>query len=189
MTVARKRFISESEHILNSYRLGEMIFASGYQPTFIIGIWRGGSSVALAVQECLAYLGVKTDHSTVRTSYAGRLAYEKSVAANEGIRIHGKRYAFDTLNSGDRLLIVDDVYRSGRHTKALVERLQGGLRRNMPEAVKVAALWKYSDGDSGLGPDFFVEETDSWIVLPYELSGLSNDEIEKDKSFLGGFAP
>ena len=33
----------------------------------------------------------------------------------EGIRVHGKSYALETLRADDRLLIVDD-FCSGRHT-------------------------------------------------------------------------
>ena len=126
-----KLFVTEQSHIADSYRLGEIIYASGYRPTFIVGLWRGGSTVALAVQECLAYLGVATDHTTIRTSYEGRPQYERSTAAKEGIRVHGKSYALEALSADDRLLIVDDVYRSGRHTRAVVDQLSTGLRRNV----------------------------------------------------------
>ena len=37
----------------------------------LLSYWRGGSTVALVVQECLAYLGVPADHTTIRTSYGG----------------------------------------------------------------------------------------------------------------------
>ena len=90
---ATKIFISEEQHIIDSYQLGAAIFASDYRPTFVLGVWRGGSTVALAVQECLAYLGVATNHITVRTSYEGRDQYERSVEFKENIRVHGKSYA------------------------------------------------------------------------------------------------
>jgi hypoxanthine phosphoribosyltransferase len=178
-----KLFVNEQAHIADSYRLGEIIYASGYRPTFIVGLWRGGSTVALAVQECLAYLGVATDHTTIRTSYEGRHQYERSTAAKEGIRVHGKSYALEALSADDRLLIVDDVYRSGRHTRAVVDQLSTGLRRNMPEDVRVAALWKHTDV-SAPDPDYFLHETDQWVVLPYEMRGISEDELRTHKPFL-----
>ena len=115
-----KIFVSEESQILDAYRLGEAIYSSGYRPTFIVGLWRGGSTVALVVQECLAYLGVPADHTTIRTSYGGRPQYEQSIARAENIRVHGKSYALEALTADDKLLIVDDVYRSGRHTRAAV---------------------------------------------------------------------
>ena len=116
----QKVFVDERSHILDSYRLGEKIFADGFEPTFIVGLWRGGSAVALVVQECFAYLGVPTEHTTIRTSYSGREQYEQSMRRFEGIRVHGKSYALEALSADDRLLIVDDVFRTGRHSRAVV---------------------------------------------------------------------
>ena len=176
----QKVFVDEQSHILDSYRLGEKIFADGFEPTFIVGLWRGGSVVALVVQECFAYLGVTTEHTTIRTSYSGREQYEQSMRRFEGIRVHGKSYALETLRAEDRLLIVDDVYRSGRHTRAVVDQLRLGLRRNMPREVRVATLWKHAQSDASQ-LDYFLNETDRWIVLPYELSGLSSEELREHK--------
>ena len=183
---ATKIFISEEQHIIDSYQLGAAIFASDYRPTFVLGVWRGGSTVALAVQECLAYLGVATNHITVRTSYEGRDQYERSVEFKENIRVHGKSYALESICAEDRLLIVDDVYHSGRHTTAVKEALIKGLRRNMPSEVRVAALWRRTDADAPQ-PDYFLYETDNWLVLPYEMRGISEDELRKNKPFLDDF--
>ena len=176
----KKVFVDEESHILDSYRLGEKIFADGFEPTFIVGLWRGGSAVALVVQECFAYLGVPTEHTTIRTSYSGREQYEQSMRRFEGIRVHGKSYALETLRADDRLLIVDDVFRSGRHTLAVVDQLRLGLRRNMPREVRVATIWKHAQSDA-TQLDYFLNETDRWIVLPYELSGLSSEELREHK--------
>ncbi|MAI15800.1 MAG: hypoxanthine phosphoribosyltransferase [Gammaproteobacteria bacterium] len=185
---ASKIFVSEKEHIADSYRLGATIFGSGYRPTFVLGVWRGGSTVALAVQECLAYLGVATNHITVRTSYEGRDQYETSLKSKEKIRVHGKSYALESITADDRLLIVDDVYRSGRHTRAVVDKLSEGLRRNMPKDVRVAALWKHTDVTAP-DPDYFLHETDQWVVLPYEMRGISEDELRTHKPFLSELLP
>ena len=176
----KKVFVDEESHILDSYRLGEKIFADGFEPTFIVGLWRGGSAVALVVQECFAYLGVPTEHTTIRTSYSGREQYEQSMRRFEDIRVHGKSYALETLRADDRLLIVDDVFRSGRHTLAVVDQLRLGLRRNMPREVRVATIWKHAQSDA-TQLDYFLNETDRWIVLPYELSGLSSEELREHK--------
>lgn len=175
-----KIFVDEQSQILDAYRLGVKIFEDGYRPTFVIGLWRGGSTVALVVQECLAYLGVPTQHTTIRTSYAGRQQYEASANKKETIRVHGKSYSLETLSADDHLLIVDDVCRSGRHTTAVIEQLRLGLRRNMPKEVRVAAVWKHSS-TGGAQLDYFLHETDNWIVLPYELNGLSPAEIAQNK--------
>ena len=184
----QKVFVDEQSHILDSYRLGEKIFADGFEPTFIVGLWRGGSAVALVVQECFAYLGVPTEHTTIRTSYSGREQYEQSMRRFEGIRVHGKSYALEALSADDRLLIVDDVFRTGRHSRAVVDQLRVGLRRNMPKEVRVAALWKHTQSDDSQ-LDYFLHETDRWVVLPYELSGLSPNEIRANKPQLSQLFP
>ena len=78
-TPLTKRFIQEEEMMLDAYHLGAQIFASGFRPSFIVGLWRGGSAVGIAVQECLQYLGVETDHISIRTSYRGRESYEQLI--------------------------------------------------------------------------------------------------------------
>jgi len=179
-----KTFISEQDLILQSFRLGVNIYASGFRPTFIVGLWRGGSSVGISVQECLQTLGVVTDHIAVRTSYEGRSGYEEGVRTKRPINVHGSGYLVDHLNAEDRLLIVDDVFSSGRHTDALIRLLQERTRHNMPQDVRVAAPWFRPSSEAAARPDYFLFETRHWLVLPYEISGLSMEEIAEHKPFL-----
>jgi uncharacterized protein len=148
-------------------------------------LWRGGSSVGLIVQECLATLGVETDHIALRTSYQGRSQYEQAIAAKAPIKVHGKQYLLENLDAEDRLLIVDDVFSSGRHTTAVVEQLRVGMKRNMPADIRIAALWyRPQPGQPDVKPDFHLHTTDQWLVLPYEFSGLTPAEIAQHKPFL-----
>ncbi len=45
-----KIFLDEETLVLDSFKLGVQIFESGFRPTFIVGLWRGGSSVGIYVQ-------------------------------------------------------------------------------------------------------------------------------------------
>ncbi len=180
-----KLFIQEEEMLLDSYRLGVKIYDSGFRPTFIVGVWRGGSSVGIAVQECLQYLGVETDHITIRTSYRGVTSYHKMLENAEAIRVHGTRYLLENLNADDDLLIVDDVYNTGLSVKAVIDRLSYRSKRNMPEDVRVAVPWyKPANNKTGRVPDYFLHQTDEWLVLPWELNGLTVEEIYRHKPFL-----
>ena len=80
-----KEFINEEDLLLDAYRLGAAVYRSGFRPSFIVGVWRGGSTVGIAVQECLQHLGLETDHISIRTSYRGMQRYERMVdeAPNE----------------------------------------------------------------------------------------------------------
>ena len=181
-----KLFITEEELLLDAYRLGVRVFDSGFRPSFIVGLWRGGSSVGIAVQECLQHLGVATDHISLRTSYRGMQRYQRMVdGASSEIRVHGTQYLLETMNAEDGLLIVDDVYATGLNVKAVIDRLAARTRRNMPHDVRVAVPWyKPARNRTGRVPDYSLHETDKWLVLPYELNGLSLDEIRVHKPFL-----
>jgi len=181
--MTKRTFLKEAELINDSFRLGVNIFQSGFLPTFIVGLWRGGSTVGIYVQECLQYLGVETDHIAVRTSYSGVEKYRAMVDDPSGtIRVHGLQYLLETLSSDDRLLLVDDVCGSGWTLKIVQDRLRSRLRRNMPGEVRTAVVWnKPGANQTGVAPDHFVHETDTWLVLPYELNGLTMDEIRSHK--------
>ena len=181
-----KLFISEEDLLLDAYRLGVKIFNSGFRPTFIVGLWRGGSTIGIAVQECLQYLGVETDHISIRTSYRGMQRYQYMIEeAVSEIRVHGTAYLLESMNAEDRLLIVDDVYSTGLNVKAVLDRLQTRTRRNMPRDARIAVPWyKPARNLTGRAPDYYLHETEEWLVLPYEMNGLSLADIRAHKPFL-----
>ena len=37
---------------------------------------------------------------------------------------------------------------------------------------------------TGRVPDFYLHETDDWLVLPYEITGLSREDIARHKPWL-----
>ena len=181
-----KLFIAEEDLLLDACRLGVQVFDSGFRPDFIVGLWRGGSSVGIAVQECLQHLGVATDHISLRTSYRGVQHYQRMVDdVSREIRVYGTQYLLERMNAEDGLLIVDDVYGTGLNVKAVIDRLAQRTRRNMPHDVRIAVPWyKPARNRTGRVPDYYLHETDKWLVLPYELNGLSLDEIRAHKPFL-----
>jgi len=178
----KKRFLDEATIIEDSFRLGVKIFESGFRPSFIVGVWRGGSSVGIYVQECLQALGVETEHTSVRTSYQGLPAYQAMIDSPENIRVHGTQYLIENLNAEDRLLIVDDVCSSGHSIRAVQKRLKQTLKRNYPRESKTAVLWHrphYKRAD--VQPSYLLHTTDQWLVFPYELKGLTAEEIQQHK--------
>lgn len=186
--VEKKRFIDEQSLIEDSYRLAVMIYESGFRPDFIVGIWRGGSTVGIYVQECLQTLGVETDHIAIRTSYRGMQQYFAALDENRDIRVHGIQYLLENMNHDDKLLIVDDVFRTGRHIEAVIDRLSSKAKRNMPEDTRIAMpYFKEGHSQTGRVPDFYLHKTDDWLVLPYELTGLSLDEIKEHKAWVTPF--
>ena len=178
-----KVFISAQELLEDSFQLASDIYDSGFKPHFIVGIWRGGTPVGIAVQEFLEYKGIETDHIAIRTS-----SYYGIDQQSKEIRVHGLHYIIENVNAGDELLIVDDVFDSGRSIKAVLEQLSEKTRKNMPETVKVACPWyKPERNATDIVPDYYIHETDSWLVFPHELNGLTGEEIKQGKPLLSKF--
>ena len=67
-----KTVLTAQDLLEDSFNLGLQVLESGFEPTMIIAIWRGGTPVGMALQEILAYCGVESDHIAIRTSsYVG----------------------------------------------------------------------------------------------------------------------
>ena len=109
-------------------------------------------------------------------------------SAETEIRVHGTQYLLENLNADDSLLLVDDVFSTGKSIEAVIRRLSRNLKRNMPKQVKVATLWQRpSFRETEIEPDFTIHQTEDWLVFPYEISGLTEEEIKKHKPFLMPF--
>ena len=176
MTLA-KTYISADQLLEDSFRLANLISDAGFRPTHIVGLWRGGAPVGIAVQELLEYRGSSCDHIAIRTSsYSGIDEQEPTV------QVYALGYLVDTLDPGDSLLIVDDVFDSGRSIEAFLHELAQRCRHNMPRTVRIATVYyKPARNRTDLKPDFFVHETEEWLVFPHELIGLSEAEIRAHK--------
>ncbi len=176
--IMNKTYISAEELLLDSFRLGVQIHNSGFKPDFIVAIWRGGTPIGIAVQEILAYLGNETDHIAIRTS-----SYTGIGTRLDEVRIHGLDYLIKNINSEDKLLIVDDVFDSGRTIEAIIQSFKSKSRLNMPNEIKVAMPWfKPNNNDTDRVPEFYLHETDDWLVFPHSLEGLNEEEVYKKKN-------
>ena len=175
--MSEKYFICPEQLLLESYQLGQKVLESDFRPNFLIALWRGGTPVGIALQEFLSYHGVQTDHISVRTSH-----YEDVEQKQKIIRVHGLEYLVRHANANDRLLIVDDVWDTGLSVQAVIQQIQQKARRNTPEQIKIATLYfKPQNNETGLNPDFYLTETNRWLVFPHELKGLTIEEIRKSK--------
>jgi hypoxanthine phosphoribosyltransferase len=181
----KKRIIAANDLLLDSFQLAANIYQAGFKPDFLVGLWRGGSAVGIAVQEGLDHFGVSTDHIAIRTSYRGRDSYTQMVNKSESIRVHGLQYLLENLCAEHSLLIVDDVYSSGSSVNAVIEQLKLKTRRNLPHDIRIASVWYRPTERTVRPPEYFVHETSDWLVLPYELSGNSIEELREQRPELG----
>ncbi|NIR31920.1 MAG: hypoxanthine phosphoribosyltransferase [Gammaproteobacteria bacterium] len=178
--MADKKFISAQALLEDSFELGAQILQSDFRPNFIVGVWRGGTPVGIAVQELLDFFGVQTDHIAIRTS-----SYVGIEDRAPHIRVHGLNYIVERVNHDDSLLIVDDVWDTGLSVEAVIGQLRRKARRNTPRHLRVATIYfKPGKNKTDRVPDFYVHETDGWLVFPHELHGLTQKEILANKPSL-----
>jgi hypoxanthine phosphoribosyltransferase len=171
-----KRYISPGDLLRDAYRLGWQVFESGYRPDLLLGVWRGGAPVAIAMHELLHILGVRSDHFAVRTvSYTGISQRDQEVRV-DGLECLASRTAAD-----QRLLVVDDVHDTGLSLQQLVRELKKLYHPHTPE-IRLATPW-YKPGNNRTGriPDYRLHDSDDWLVFPHELDGLTAAEIADHK--------
>jgi len=172
-----KMYLTAQGLLEDSFKLAHQVHASGFKPTFIIAIWRGGAPIGIAVQEYLSFHGIHADHIAIRTS-----SYSGIDNQSREIKIFGLNYLVKNMTHSDRLLIVDDVFDTGRSIEAIVEDLRRRMRLNTPEDIRVAVpYYKPSRNQTSRKPDYVVHETTEWIKFPHSLEGLSVDEIREKR--------
>ena len=171
-----KHFIQSQQLLKDSFELAWRVYQSGFRPNYIVGVWRGGAPIGIAVQEFLDVLGVQSDHIAIRTSYYSGIAERK-----ESVQVYGLNYVIRKVESDDRLLIVDDVHDTGNSISQVISDLKSACKKNTPEIKVATPYFKPNKNKSGYKPDFYLHETDQWLVFPHELEGLTFEEIKDNK--------
>lgn len=166
----QKRYLSADELLNDSFALALQIIASGFRPDLILGIWRGGSPVAITVHETMEFAGWSCDHIAIRTS------------SYHGIGMRGpvSVYGLDYLQQHPRaetILVVDDVYDSGLSVAKVLDEVRQHYAARSPD-IRIATPWyKPANNRTSRAPDYFLHSTDAWLVFPHELLGLTDAEV------------
>lgn len=131
-------------------RLSSKITSSGFAPDVIVGVSRGGLVPARLLSDVLG----------VRELFVARISFYtgvgKAAAAPKVVQPLTERL------DGKRVLLVDDVSDTGRSLVVA----KGHLSQMGAKEVRVATL--HFKPHSRLRPDFFVDETEAWLVYPWE---------------------
>ena len=171
-----KHYIRSEDLIQDSFRLAWQVYEDGYRPNYIIGVWRGGAPIGIAVQEFFSVLGVPSDHIAIRTSH-----YRGIDDRSTEVQVYGLNYIIKQVESDDSLLIVDDVHDTGISIEKIVSDLQAACKKNTPEIRVATPYFKPSKNKTSRTPDYYLHETDKWLVFPHEMDGLSIEEIKANK--------
>jgi hypoxanthine phosphoribosyltransferase len=171
-----KHYISATQLLKDSFEVALQVYESGFRPNYIVGVWRGGAPVGIAVQELLYTLGVNSDHIAIRTS-----SYTGIGERDRHVQVHGLNYLIRRLESEDSLLIVDDVHDTGLSIDQTIRDLREACKKNMPEVRIATPYFKPGNNKTERVPDYFIHKTEQWLVFPHELDGLTVDEIAANK--------
>ncbi len=180
-----KEFITYRKIRDNAIKLAHRIHKDGFIPDVIYVSLRGGAYLGNVISEYFKV--VKTDGrpvfyaAVVARSYTG-------VRSQQKIRIDGWTYDPEHLRSGDKVLLVDDIFDSGRTINYLVEVIEskGVPREDIRIAVHDYKIRHFETGTLPSHPDYYCRkiemnspDEDNWVhYLSHELVGLSIDEIE-----------
>ena len=145
----KKHYIQAQQLLEDSFNLAWQVFESGYRPNYIVGVWRGGAPIGIAVQEFLDVLGIKSDHIAIRTS-----SYSGIGERSKNVKVHGLSYVIRQLESEDSLLIVDDVYDTGLSIQQTIDDLKQACKKNTPEIRIATPYFKPSNNKTGRSPDY-----------------------------------
>lgn len=176
--MAEKIYLTSEDLYNDALQLAVQILNSGFKPEIIIALWRGGTPIGIAVQEFMDYYGqTRSDHISIRTS-----SYSGIEDQSRQVKIHGLNYLVKNMNQSDSLLIVDDVFDTGRTIQALINEIESRCRKNTPHDIRIAVPWyKPAKNETDRVPDYFIHTTSQWLKFPFSLEGLTIEEIKHNR--------
>ena len=99
------------------------------------------------------------------------------MGVQSGVQVEGLDYLLHKVQGKQRLLLVDDVFDSGQSMARLIEELNLMCGSQQPE-IRIAVPWyKPTQNTTNRLPDYYLHETNAWLVFPHELCGLQDSEV------------
>ena len=154
-----KLIVDWKEYNLIVEKLAVKIHESGFKPTMLIGIMRGGAPIIDVLSRVFklkcAYLAVE--------SYSG-----KGTEDQQGELVFSREISSTVQDMGGRLLLCDDLSDTGVTLQKSINWLHNYPAIKNIESIKTAVLWKKRD--STFEPDYCAQrlEDNPWIVQPFE---------------------
>jgi hypoxanthine phosphoribosyltransferase len=182
----KKEFIPYDVIRNNAIKMAYRIYSEGFIPDVIYVSLRGGAYIGNVLSE---YFKIVRKESARPVFYAAVVARSYAgVNQREQVRIDGWTYSPEYLRSGDKVLIVDDIYDSGRTVNHLAEVIlaKGLPRQDVKIAVHDYKVCEYRREKLPIVPDYWCRRhviddpsDEVWIhYMSHELVGLSDSELE-----------
>ena len=149
-TLSRKTYLTAEQTLADAYLLGAKILESGFVPDLIIGVWRGGTPIAIAIHELLMCKGIEADHIPIRSKL-----YRAIGERGNTVDVYGLDYVATHLDEIQRILIVDDVFDSGLSMAQILSDI-ASLAGDKAVECRVAVPWfKPGNNLTRHKPDYF----------------------------------
>lgn len=171
----------------NAIKLAYQIYKSGFIPDVIYVSLRGGAYLGNVISEYFKFIR-QEDRPVYYASVVAR-SYS-DVKVQQRIKVEGWTYNPAYLRQGDRVLIVDDIFDTGRTINHLVEIILkiGIPRKDIRIAVHDYKIRNYVEEQLPVRPDYYCkkhvvnkEKDDFWIhYSSHELVGLTQQEREEN---------
>ncbi|MEW5816652.1 MAG: phosphoribosyltransferase [Spirochaetota bacterium] len=182
----KKVFLSYDRVRNNSIKMAHRIYKDGFIPDVIYVSLRGGAYPGNVISEYFKI--VRKNQRPV--FYAAVVARSYTdVSKQENIMIDGWTYNPEYLRSGDKVLLVDDIFDSGRTINRIAEFIssKGLPRTDIKIAVHDYKIMTYKKEQLHVQPDYYCNkyvidspDEDIWIhYMSHELVGLNDGELEK----------
>ena len=169
-----KEFITPQKLTHDSFKLGRLVFDSGFRPQFILALWRGGTPIGVIVHEFLDKKGIIAYHTAIKVE-----AY-KGLGNPSRVIVESLSWLLKHIKRDQAVLLVDDIFDTGRSMDKV--RSMVALKT---DNIRIATLYyKPKNSQTDLVPDFYVGKTERWVVFPHELEGLTDQEIQQKDPFI-----
>lgn len=163
--------IDANDYLVDCFRLARMIWADGYRPDFLVGLWRGGAPPGIVIQEFLRWKGHDPYHTAIRTQSL------EGVLHGDGFDIKGFEHVIEVLQSHHRMLLVDDLYETGRTMYEVTRHLRREAGPDTPE-VRIAVVYSRPHRRRYLqGPHYCLHRTAALPIFPHRLTAMNPEEI------------
>ena len=181
----KKEFLSYDTVRNNALKMAHKIYHDGFIPDVIYVSLRGGVYLGNVISEY--FKAVRKARpvyyaAVVARSYTG-------VQESADIKVEGWTYSPDSLRTGDIVLLVDDIFDSGRTINHLAKII---MEKGIPRKDLIVAVhdYKYFENQKErypVQPDYWCRkhvlkegDEDLWIhYSSHELIGLSHEELEE----------
>ena len=170
----------------NALKLAHRIYTEGFIPDVIYVSLRGGAYMGNVISEYF-----KIVHKGDRPVYYAAVVARSytDVAKAEKIRIDGWTYSPEHLRVGDKVLLVDDIFDTGRTINHLAQVIhdKGIPRKDLKIAVHDYKYFTDKEKQLHFQPDYWCRRFDltkndesAWIhYMSHELVGLTQAELEE----------